>query len=122
VLLLLGAWAVTWFVAGLTPGGTQFAERTPWATLYVACTNPACRATYSTQKALDFDEWPLTCERCGQATVYRASRCPKCKAWFATAPGEQPACPHCAARRLREEAIDTEVRPRPTGDDAEDPW
>ena len=113
----------SWLTSALTPrGGGEFREPTPMATLYVACTNPDCRATNTVELPMDFGDWPLKCDKCGQESVYRAHLCPTCKHWFATAPGEPPECPFCAAKR----AAAQPVEPAPTGpvnaDDEEDPW
>jgi hypothetical protein len=114
---------LTWGTKLLVPNiPGQFQHATPWATLYVACTNPACQATYSTQQAKDFDQWPLVCEKCGQPTVYRAQRCPECRHWFAVAPGQPHACPFCAARKAAQQPKEPLRRPSATGDDVEDPW
>ena len=124
LFVVLAIFAVTWLVRGLTPtaGPGHFEEATPWATVYVACTNPDCLAHYTTQVAMDFDEWPLTCEKCGQETVYRAKRCPVCREWYAQRPGQSDECPHCAARARQKAAEQTPDRPQQRGDDAEDPW
>jgi ribosomal protein L40E len=68
----------------------------PQATLYVACVNPSCLETYTTQQAMNFRAWPLTCRKCAQQTVYRAKLCRKCRHWYATAPGTPDQCPFCA--------------------------
>jgi hypothetical protein len=123
ILLILAGWALTWLVGGLTPGGSAARdEATPWATVYVACTNPECQAAYQTTCPMEFDDWPMTCEKCGQETVYRATRCGQCRKWYAEAPGTATGCPHCAARKARQQADAPARRERPTGDDAEDPW
>ncbi len=96
-------------------------QAAPLATLYVACVNPACLESYATQQAMNFNAWPLTCRKCGQQTVYRAKLCPKCRHWYATAPGEPVRCPYCAPPETEE----TQKAPKtgPTDpDDAEDPW
>ncbi|TWT44886.1 hypothetical protein RAS1_13050 [Phycisphaerae bacterium RAS1] len=112
-----------WLIGGLSiPGGGKAWEKaTPWATLYVACIEPACRYAYSTQQAMDFTGWPLPCEKCAKKTVYRARLCGACRHWYATAPGAADACPHCAAAALKS-APTSQPRKKPTGDDEEDPW
>ena len=112
-------------INALTPGvrGVHVEEPTPYATLYVACTNPACRHQFVSKQPMDFDDWPLTCPKCGQPTVYRAQLCPVCRQWFATAPGQPAECPFCAERQKatdEPERIGPELPTNP--DDAEDPW
>jgi predicted RNA-binding Zn-ribbon protein involved in translation (DUF1610 family) len=119
-LLLLGQWLIT----GLSPtSGGAFAEATPTATLYVACTNTQCRHHFTITTPMDFDEWPVTCPECGEKTAYRASRCPDCGQWFAVVPGAAKACPHCAAREAAREAdtVVPDAGPASSHDD-EDPW
>lgn len=125
--VLLGAVllvSLSYGIRALTPGGTLAVHERPTATatLYVACTNPECRATYRTQQLMDFDDWPLECEKCGQKTVYRAQRCRECRRWFANVPGEKSTCPHCASRKAAQQRVEPLSRPSPTGDDIEDPW
>lgn len=120
--LLLG---IRWLSTSLSalPPEMKNEEPTPFATLYVACTNPDCLAHYTTQQPMDFDNWPLTCEQCGQPTVYRATRCPDCRQWFATTPDQPETCPHCTAREHeRRESETPAIVPREHSDDAEDPW
>lgn len=120
ILLVLGLNAL---VSALTPrgaGDAGFVEATPLATLHVACTNPDCRAAYTVKLPMDHATWPLKCEKCGQSTVYRATRCRACRRWFATAPGAATECPFCRP-------ADAPTPPvAPTGrsgtDDDEDPW
>lgn len=114
-----------WAIATFTPSGTDslFVEPTPLATLYVACTNPDCRAHYNTKQPMDFDSWPLKCEQCGSESVYRAKLCSVCRRWFATAPGQPTGCPFCATRHKAEQTPETIDSDKPTNiDDEEDPW
>ncbi len=125
VLALVAVLALQWFGSALVPGGLSWRleeEGTPWATLYVACTNPACRANYTTQQARDFKSWPLKCEKCGQETVYRATRCPDCRHWYAPAPGGAPFCPFCAEKKAEQKPIEAPPAPIKKTDDSEDPW
>lgn len=91
------------------------------ATIHVACTNHGCHASYVAHPRIEFKAWPMTCEKCAAAAVYRAKLCPICRGWFATAPGATGACPTCAARNAATQATTQPTRPR-TGDDAEDGW
>lgn len=123
-LIVLGFIAVVGagkLVGSLTPGGQLRAEKpTRVATVYVACTNRACRVSYTAHVPRDFKNWPLKCEKCGQATVYRATLCRTCRRWFATPPGVEPACPFCHERERAAAASQPEHR-RGSPDD-EDPW
>jgi hypothetical protein len=110
--------AVRWLTTLAQPGGRAVSEEaTPTATLFVACTDAGCRAEYTVQRARDFEDWPLTCERCGRAAVERATLCRQCRGWYA---GSQ-ACPHCAARAAGAQST-TAPAPHKRADDAEDPW
>lgn len=121
LLLIVG---LRWLVAAATPASTVsvFEEATPWATLYVACTNPACWAAYSTRQPMDFKTWPLKCEKCGQMTVYRAQVCPTCRNWYATPPGGVNTCPRCAEKKAADQRQAEPTAPTKKSDDAEDPW
>ena len=117
--LLLGG--TGWLVRSLTPPALDdAARRAPTAILHVACTAPECRHYFTTQQPLNFSAWPMTCPKCQQPTAYRATLCPKCRQWFAPAPGPPAACPHCVARAAPPPRPERE---RPTDpDDAEDGW
>lgn len=119
VLLLAG-----WFVRGLAPPGSAgiTEQATPWALLYVACTNPKCLAATAIKCARDFDSWPVKCEKCGERSVYRAQTCAKCGQWFAAAPGRTAACPHCARNVAKPDHAPTQPKPSGRSDDDEDPW
>jgi hypothetical protein len=127
-LVALGAAAVIvvyWLAREVTPreSTAESAGATQRAILFVACTNPACRAEYTTRQSLDFSAWPLTCEKCGQPAVYRATQCPACRHWFAFAPGRPPDCPFCAASKAATQpAPPARNEPTKSRDDAEDPW
>jgi len=119
--LLLIVLGVSWLVGGLAPGNAgRFEEATPTATVHVACADPACGATYSTQVSLEFADWPLVCEKCGQPTVCRAKRCPTCGGWVANPPGQTVKCPHCT-RKAKPKPTEAPAKPK-LGDDEEDPW
>lgn len=115
--------AVQWLVGALQPPGKTgaFAEATPYATLYVACDNPNCRAHYTVQQELDFKDWPLICRKCGEPTIFRATLCRACRKWFAVRAGEPPICPHCTAQVEEMPEPEPQTRTR-SPDDAEDPW
>ena len=126
-LVLLGLAAVLglhWLIGGLA--GRTLAlpseQVAPRATLYVACTNAGCWAAYTTQQPMDFKAWPMKCEKCGALTVYRATLCPTCRQWYAVAPGQPPACPHCAAKTAVPDSKPASIDPQKSRDDAEDPW
>jgi hypothetical protein len=126
VLGLLAILAVQWFGSALVPGGLSWRledQATREATLFVACTNPACRASYTTQQPRDFKDWPLKCEKCGQQTVYRATHCRECRHWYALTPGGPPGCPFCAQKRAEQKKLEAPPPPAPEkSDDSEDPW
>jgi hypothetical protein len=126
VLALLAVLAIEWFGSALIPGSLSWRledQATREATLFVACTNPACRASYTTHQPRDFKDWPLKCEKCGQETVYRATRCPDCRHWYAIAPGGAPACPFCAEKKAEQKPTEEKPPPPPKRtDDSEDPW
>jgi len=102
-------------------GGGPREAPTPLATLYVCCTNPVCRACDTVQAPMDFAAWPMICPDCGQAAVYRAELCPKCRRWFATAPGAAEDCWHCRADAARRQPATKKSRSGDP-DDAEDGW
>lgn len=98
-------------------------KATPWTTLFVSCANPLCRHSFTAHTAMDFRNWPMSCEKCGARSVYRATRCTRCGQWYALAPGQGPGCPNCAERDAREKAGREQAKPmeRPANpDDAED--
>lgn len=119
VLLAVIQGLVGAFTPAGTPGAFQKATRT--ATLYVACTNPDCLASFVVRQPMDFKDWPLACPRCDRQTAYRATVCQTCGHWFAVAPGGIPACPHCA-RRNADLAPPARRAPPASSDDDEDPW
>jgi hypothetical protein len=123
VLAICGLLVAHWLAQSLVPGGpvSHLEEGTRWATLYVSCTNPACRAHYSTQQARDFKAWPLKCEKCEQETVYRATRCAECRRWYAVPPDGPQGCPFCA-EKAAQKPKETPRAPSKKSDDAEDPW
>ena len=124
ILGIVGLAIVNWFSGALVPGGPTWSleEGTRLATLYVACTNPACRATYTSHQPMDFKSWPLKCTKCGQDTVYRAGRCPTCRRAYALQPAAPPGCPLCAERQAAEQRKIEPIKPAKKSDDAEDPW
>jgi hypothetical protein len=114
--------AVDALIAGLAPPstGSGTTEATPTATLYVICTNSDCRHRFSVTKPMDFDAWPITCTKCGQNTVYRATRCTVCGHWRAKDHGN---CPFCTGQATPTPAEKPDPDPRrPRTDDDEDPW
>jgi hypothetical protein len=145
VLALTAVLALQWLGGALIPGGLSWSyaqEGTREATLFVACTNPACRASYTTHQPRDFRDWPLRCKKCGEETVYRATRCPTCRQWYAMSPGSHPSslisdpsslisgggsaaslCPFCAAKQAEQKPVEAAPPQAPQHtDDAEDPW
>jgi hypothetical protein len=123
VLGLAVVLVVQWMVSGLTPAAGRGVEApTPYATVYVACTNPACRAAFTARVERDFRDWPLSCEKCGQKSAYRAGRCATCRSWFATAPGQLPTCPECDRRKAADAPKQATTQESGDRDDAEDPW
>jgi hypothetical protein len=126
-LIALGVVAVlgiNWLISGLAARTLSLPseQAAPRATLFVACTNAGCRAEYTTQQPLDFKAWPLKCEKCGNPTVYRATQCPSCRHWYASAPGQPPGCPHCTAKAAAAASKPSPTGPQKSRDDAEDPW
>jgi len=113
VLLAIGAVVTSIYVTqSLTPAageGWEAATRT--ATIYVACTDPACRRSHAAQVPMSFRDWPMKCDFCGGERVYRATLCPRCRGWFATAPGESTECPLCAAAAPTAETPTAATRP-----------
>lgn len=120
IALLAAAHVLT---AALTPAAAPGALQAPTrtATLYVACTNPACLTSFVTRQPMDFRDWPLECPQCGQSSVYRATVCRACGQWFATVPGSSKECPHCAARAAQATRPALKA-PSASSDDDEDPW
>ncbi|GEM_PF-900302 len=121
IVLVLG---VNWFIGVLTLGGSSLKveEPTPWATLHVACANPACRAVSKTRQPMDFKAWPLKCEKCGQMSVYRAARCPVCRHWYVNPPDGQGGCPFCRERKATTQSRPADRKTKSVPEDAEDPW
>jgi len=115
--------AVTRLVGAIAPpGGDRRVEpATPVATLYVACTNPACRASYTTRQPMSFKAWPLKCEKCGQMTVYRATLCKDCRRWYAVLPGMPAICPFCEEQKHAKAAA-TQPAKKSAADEDEDSW
>lgn len=111
VIYAIAHLGIAMFVGSLD--SSEFVEPTKTATVHVACTNPECRTSYVANPPIEFTNWPMTCEQCGQPTVYRAKLCRSCGQWYANVPGQPDDCPHCAARREAAEP----TRPRRTTDD-----
>ncbi len=107
-------------LGGLAPPPGQFETATRDATLYVACTNPACRASYRTTRPMDFHDWPLVCEKCGQKSVERATQCTRCRKWYAK--GTAGGCPWCAIAASKPVERKTTTTKPLDRDDAEDGW
>jgi hypothetical protein len=116
IIVCLGvAGAVTYMRAG-GGGGTINdipADKMTW----VKCNNPQCEATYqmaerdyhkAIQAAMDprsLATPPLTCEKCGKASVYKAFKCPYCgDVFFAGAVKNDFAdrCPKCNKSQTEE--------------------
>ncbi|MBI5863502.1 MAG: hypothetical protein HZB38_03115 [Planctomycetes bacterium] len=107
----------------LAPSATEGRlARTRLATLYVACTNPDCLHGATTEQTLDFKAWPLTCEQCGKQTAYRATLCPKCRNWFAAAPGGPSDCPLCKRKSTTQPTSKPARKRSDDPDDREDGW
>ena len=121
LVLLIGLRSLIGFLA---PDGSDpnFIEATPMATLYVACTQPQCLTHYTTQQQMDFSHWPLTCDKCGGESVYRATLCQRCRSWFATAPNMPEVCPLCAGRDAAKAPVVTDRKKSANPDDDEDDW
>lgn len=120
-ILLLAQWVVgRKYPAVADP----FAQKpTRWAVLYVACTDPECRATGTTRQDISFAGWPLKCERCGKLTVYRARPCAECRQRYAVAPNGPQGCPFCAAAKTAKAAEGARpVTKSKSSDDEEDRW
>jgi hypothetical protein len=124
LLVIIALVAINWAIGALAPGGSDrlFEKPTPWATLFVACTNPACRASYTTRQPMDLKNWPLQCEKCGARSVYRATFCKVCRHWYANPPGQAQACPFCAERKATPARESRPHEPPSRTDDEEDPW
>lgn len=124
LVALLGIAGIQWFLAAVTPGGVgQLGEQpTSTATLYVACANPGCGASFSTRLPMTHRDWPIVCDRCGQKNAFRATRCPDCGGWAANVPGESLRCPRCAQRAAATQPTPTTRRSTGDPDDADDGW
>jgi hypothetical protein len=125
ILVVLAAiLGVRWLTSWITPGGSASLadQRTPTATLYVACTNPGCRTFFTTLQPMDFKNWPLKCAGCGALAVYRATQCPTCRHWHGLAPGGPVGCPFCAEKTQQAEPFPTSRATPHHSDDDEDPW
>ncbi len=111
-------WSVASGVSTISGGFDGDAQRERTATLFVACTEPACLHAATVTRPISFREWPLTCQRCGKASVQRGKPCGDCRRWFAPA---DAACPHCAAAAKLRKPIE-KPRRSTDPDDAEDDW
>jgi hypothetical protein len=88
--------------------------------IWVKCQNDKCNAEYQMDKA-DFYKTeedlrytrtnqpgyiPLTCQKCGKETIYRAYKCDKCgTVFFEAAGGDQyypDLCPKCHYSKMKE--------------------
>lgn len=119
ILGIVALLLINWLISGLTPGGTTPTSEvaTPWASVYVACTNPECGAVYQAQVARDFKDWPLPCERCKTGKVYRAAYCKECRSWYPLVPGKAHVC------QAKEAPVQAPTTPKQRGtDNDEDPW
>ena len=114
--------SVRWATHSLAGAGAGADPARKMATVFVACTNPECLKSGSARVAMDFKEWPLKCETCGQLTVYRATICKTCRNWYAVGPSGPEGCPFC---RKKAEANKPTTKPKAktaNSDDAEDGW
>lgn len=111
-------------IRSIAPRGADanFESATATATLFVACTNAACRHQQVSRQPMDFAGWPLNCEKCGQKTVYRAQLCGRCRTWIAHAPGEASECWKCAELRAATQPRKVKKAPSANPDDEEDGW
>mgnify|MGYP003729175381 CR=1 FL=1 len=126
LILLLGALVLglaNQLAARLVPAGDRSAFQAPTrlAILYVACTNPDCRTSYTTRQPMSFKSWPLTCPKCGEDSVYRGRLCRVCGHWYANAPGTGLVCPWCVQPQTKRCESPTS-RTTGSSDDDEDPW
>lgn len=96
-----------------TKAGTNFEEATAEASIMVACTNRGCNKSYMANPPKDFKNWPMTCSTCANQSVYRASLCKSCRAWYARPPGSAPGCPFCEEREQKAKA-DADAKKKPT--------
>ncbi|MFO0840448.1 MAG: hypothetical protein U1D55_18220 [Phycisphaerae bacterium] len=129
-LIRAGGWAILGLVSCVIVGravsvlSAEFREdsgRARTATLYVACTNPACLYSTTIVQPINFSQWPIKCEKCGGLTVRRAGLCEKCRHWFALLPENPPGCPYCAAQAARDKKPE-KPKKKTNPDDEEDGW
>ncbi len=126
LILLIGVLvlvAAIWFFAGSSAPSGRRTMRTLMSLppQRVACANPACRLSYTAPPPAAGKSWPLLCKQCGQASVYPATACPSCRAWYAAVPDRPAGCPFCAPRKPAEPLKPPE-RERPASPDSEDHW
>lgn len=123
--LILGIailFAARWATHTLVDAGASVDPAKKKATLFVACTNPECLKSGNSSVAMDFKEWPLKCDTCGQPTVYRATLCKVCRNWYAIAPAGTDGCPFCRKKAAAAKPTTKPKAKAANGDDAEDGW
>ena len=121
VIVVCIALAVVIFVKTQSggPGGLESIKRGE-ELFWIKCNNPKCNAEYQIDKK-DFYEQieqkmranpmamqtpPLTCEKCGQASAYRAVKCEKCGIvfFYGRVPNDYAdRCPECGYSKTESE-------------------
>jgi len=100
MLTVLGVVVIGMLFNLLASPETKSTEKTEFGTFEVLCTHKGCGHAWRTEEVLGFDDWPLSCPKCGQPTGCRAIRCWKCTRLFPLIPDSTLPrnCPHCHAR------------------------
>lgn len=84
--------------------------------MWVKCSNPKCNAEYEMSKR-DYYSYveknqqgmtipPMKCKQCGEESIYRAVKCPKCGVVFfypSDVGGYKDQCPKCGYSKMKEE-------------------
>jgi hypothetical protein len=117
VCLLL---AIIIFIKGRSGGSGGLESMKRGELFWVMCNNPKCKATYQIDKVDYHTEIrekiranptsmmqtpPLTCKKCGENSVYRAFKCPKCEhMFFYGKTGDfDDRCPKCGFSKMEDD-------------------
>ena len=101
------------------------------STMWVKCDNPKCNAKYQMNQReyykfvtentgpADLYAPPMTCKECGEQSVYKAIKCPKCgEVFYSGAAGKRikDTCPKCGFSKkddIYKKAIEKAAKNRP---------